>query len=156
MGRRSVRGPAKPWPQEHNDYLRQLLADGNSRSEAATALNETFGTTYTRNACIGRARRLDVAQQGRQPTYSCSEERKAAALLRKREKRWAADPSLKARYERLQAMKKNREAQIERGSTKTSAEYRRHVPKLANMTRGELRAMLAQACQNTAALEIAS
>jgi len=46
------------WPQAHVDRLRELLDGGASSSVAAKALNDEFGTAYTRNAVIGKADRL--------------------------------------------------------------------------------------------------
>jgi GcrA cell cycle regulator len=47
-----------PWTDEINNRLRELYETGVSHSVIATILNETFGTTFSRNACIGRASRM--------------------------------------------------------------------------------------------------
>ena len=49
------------WAPEHSDALRKHLATGVSFSEAARRINATFKTAYTRNAALGRARRLGIA-----------------------------------------------------------------------------------------------
>ncbi|MEO8316724.1 MAG: GcrA family cell cycle regulator [Bradyrhizobium sp.] len=49
------------WASEHSDALREYIARGVSFSEAAKRINATFKTTYTRNAALGRARRLGIA-----------------------------------------------------------------------------------------------
>jgi GcrA cell cycle regulator len=46
------------WAPEHSDALRDCLSRGMSYGQAADAINARFGTEFTRNAAIGRARRL--------------------------------------------------------------------------------------------------
>lgn len=53
------------WAPEHSDALRQQLAKGQSFSEAVRAINLKFNTGYTRNAAIGRARRMGLAGPAR-------------------------------------------------------------------------------------------
>ena len=48
------------WAPEHSDALREFLARGMSYSEVADAINKKFGTCYTRNATIGRGRRMGL------------------------------------------------------------------------------------------------
>jgi GcrA cell cycle regulator len=48
------------WAPEHSDALREFLTRGMSYSEIADAINEKFGTCYTRNATIGRGRRMGL------------------------------------------------------------------------------------------------
>jgi GcrA cell cycle regulator len=48
------------WAPEHSDALREFLTRGMSYSEIADAINEKFGTRYTRNATIGRGRRMGL------------------------------------------------------------------------------------------------
>ena len=50
------------WPQEHVSYLGVILVDGLSFKEAAQALNERFGTDYSRNAVIGKSKREGFKQ----------------------------------------------------------------------------------------------
>lgn len=49
------------WAPEHSDALRKYLAKGMSYSEIADALNAKFSTAYSRNAAIGRAKRMGLA-----------------------------------------------------------------------------------------------
>ena len=49
------------WEEAHSVALRELVEKGLSFKEIARALNERFGTAYTRNAAIGRARRLGLS-----------------------------------------------------------------------------------------------
>jgi len=49
------------WPPEHCDALRECLAKGMSFAEAAGAINARFGIVYSRNATIGRAKRMGLA-----------------------------------------------------------------------------------------------
>ena len=49
------------WAPEHSDALRECLAKGMSYSEAADAINARFNTAYSRNAAIGRGKRMGFA-----------------------------------------------------------------------------------------------
>lgn len=49
------------WAPEHCDMLREGVAKGMSYSEAADAINARFDTAYSRNATIGRAKRMGLA-----------------------------------------------------------------------------------------------
>jgi GcrA cell cycle regulator len=53
------------WAAEHCDALREYLAKGMSYSEAAGAINTKFGTAYSRNAALGRARRMGLCSPDR-------------------------------------------------------------------------------------------
>ena len=48
------------WPPEHSDALRKLLAERLAFSAIAKAINLRFNTAYTRNATIGRAKRMGL------------------------------------------------------------------------------------------------
>jgi GcrA cell cycle regulator len=48
------------WASEHSDALREFIALRLSCSEAAAAINRKFGTFYTRNAVLSRARRMGL------------------------------------------------------------------------------------------------
>ena len=52
------------WAPEHCEALRENLAKGMSYSEIAEAINAKFNTAYSRNATIGRARRMGLAGAG--------------------------------------------------------------------------------------------
>ena len=58
------------WEEAHSVALRQYLDKGLSFAEIARALNRQFGTAYTRNAAIGRARRLGLSVPVRPPSDS--------------------------------------------------------------------------------------
>lgn len=49
------------WPQEHSRALRELHAKGMSYGEIAREMNARFGTAYTRNAVLGRGKRMGFA-----------------------------------------------------------------------------------------------
>jgi GcrA cell cycle regulator len=49
------------WAVEHSQALREYLEKGLSYSQIADAINERFNTAYTRNATIGRARRMGLS-----------------------------------------------------------------------------------------------
>jgi GcrA cell cycle regulator len=48
------------WPLEHSNALRSYLLAGLPFSETVKAINLKFKTAYTRNAAIGRARRMGL------------------------------------------------------------------------------------------------
>jgi GcrA cell cycle regulator len=82
------------WAPEHSDALREYLGHGMSHSEAAQAINAKFNTAYSRNAVIGRAKRMGLAgadrpdkwpkppPTARQPSLHKQRERHAAAFMR--------------------------------------------------------------------------
>jgi GcrA cell cycle regulator len=49
------------WEEAHSVALREYLHKGMPFSEIARALNQRFGTSYSRNAAIGRARRMGLS-----------------------------------------------------------------------------------------------
>jgi GcrA cell cycle regulator len=56
------------WAAEHCRALREHFTRGLSYSEIAAAINAEFKTTYTRNATIGRAKRMGIAVSNRPKT----------------------------------------------------------------------------------------
>jgi GcrA cell cycle regulator len=52
------------WAEEHSRALGEFLERGLSYSQIANAINERFNTAYSRNAAIGRARRLGLSGPG--------------------------------------------------------------------------------------------
>lgn len=58
------------WEEAHSAALRELVEKGLSFKEIARTLNERFGTAYTRNAAIGRARRLGLSTPERSDSGS--------------------------------------------------------------------------------------
>jgi GcrA cell cycle regulator len=51
------------WAPEHSDALREYLAHRLSFLEVARAINQKFKTAYSRNAVLGRAKRMGLAGQ---------------------------------------------------------------------------------------------
>jgi GcrA cell cycle regulator len=49
------------WPPEHSEALRLYRARGMSYSQIAKAINAKFGTGYSRNAALGRGKRMGLA-----------------------------------------------------------------------------------------------
>jgi GcrA cell cycle regulator len=49
------------WAEEHSKALRELLQSGMSYSRIVDAINAKFKTAYSRNATIGRAKRMGLA-----------------------------------------------------------------------------------------------
>ena len=53
------------WAPEHCQALREYRARGMSYGQIAQALNAKFGTTYTRNAALGRGVRMGLSSSER-------------------------------------------------------------------------------------------
>jgi GcrA cell cycle regulator len=53
------------WAPEHSKALREYQARGMSYSEIADAINAKFGTCYSRNATIGRGKRMGLGAPDR-------------------------------------------------------------------------------------------
>jgi GcrA cell cycle regulator len=49
------------WAPEHSEALREGVARGLSYSEIADTINAKFGTCYSRNATIGRGKRMGLS-----------------------------------------------------------------------------------------------
>src|ERR1700681_1368139 len=49
------------WPSKTSDALREYVDKGMSYAEIADAINAKFKTSYSRNAAIGRAKRMRLA-----------------------------------------------------------------------------------------------
>jgi GcrA cell cycle regulator len=78
------------WAPQHCDALRQYVAAGLSFAEAADALNEKFGTDFTRSAVIGRAKRMKLvvrARPGGGPQFAPPRPKPAKATLRQSRQR---------------------------------------------------------------------
>ena len=59
------------WTPEHSQALREYVARGISFARAAAEINARFGTAYTRNAALGRAKRMGLVvpvRRARRPT----------------------------------------------------------------------------------------
>jgi len=52
------------WSSEQSDALRDYFFKGMSYAEIGRQINARFGTAYTRNAVVGRAKRLGLAMSG--------------------------------------------------------------------------------------------
>ena len=53
------------WPPAHCEALKEFVTQGMSYRDAADALNARFGTAYSRDAALGRARRMGLGEAGR-------------------------------------------------------------------------------------------
>jgi GcrA cell cycle regulator len=53
------------WAPEHSDALREHLSKGLSFSEIVKAINSKFKTAYSRNAALGRAKRMGLTGEDR-------------------------------------------------------------------------------------------
>jgi GcrA cell cycle regulator len=82
------------WPEEHSRALRQYLESGLSFSRIAKAINARFNTVYSRNATIGRARRMGLSGPERpdRPARRKPQRQPSPARLRKMRARALAEP----------------------------------------------------------------
>jgi GcrA cell cycle regulator len=82
------------WAPEHSDALRDHLARGLSYAEIAKAINATFHTAYSRNAAIGRARRMGLSgpAQSDDPGRPKSQPKPRPTRVHRMRKRRAAKP----------------------------------------------------------------
>ncbi|WP_027528415.1 GcrA family cell cycle regulator [Bradyrhizobium sp. Ec3.3] len=55
------------WASEHSDALRDYFLKGLSFAEIGKEINARFGTNYSRNAVIGRAKRMGLAATKQMP-----------------------------------------------------------------------------------------
>ena len=150
------------WPDEHSDWLRSALdAKGVSYAGLAWQMNRTFGTTYSRNALIGRALRMGLCKPSL-PRLSNPVSKASRVAAKRKAKRWAANPALAMRAQRRtpeqikDSERERREnfAIMKSRNTTTSREYRMYLPRIpADTPKSVLRNMLTEAVRNTAAME---
>ncbi len=82
------------WTPEHSDALRDYLAKGMSFAEAADAINARFHTAYSRNAALGRAKRMGFVGPARPAALPwSSQESKPPRLHKNRERAAESRPS---------------------------------------------------------------
>lgn len=63
------------WPPEHSGALRELFALHLSFARIAAAINRKFSTAYTRNAVLGRAKRMGLVGGDRSESSPCVQPR---------------------------------------------------------------------------------
>jgi GcrA cell cycle regulator len=68
------------WPPAHSEALREYFAKDMSYSAIADAINTKFRTSYTRNAALGRAKRMGLDGPGRLDGPSRLEDRITSSL----------------------------------------------------------------------------
>jgi GcrA cell cycle regulator len=79
------------WTEEHSKALRELLESGMSYSRTADAINAKFKTAYSRNAMIGRAKRMGLAGPDRPKNWPKPILSAEAPRLHKRRERLASE-----------------------------------------------------------------
>jgi GcrA cell cycle regulator len=77
------------WAPQHCDALRECLAKGMSHSEAADTINARFKTAYSRNAAIGRAKRMGLAGSNRPAALPWSSQQPKPPQMSRERKRQA-------------------------------------------------------------------
>jgi len=58
------------WTDEQSEALRAFIADGLTYRECAQAINDRFNVSFSRNAVIGRGKRMGVAAPAKPPPKS--------------------------------------------------------------------------------------
>jgi hypothetical protein len=145
-----------PWTTEQDETLRELIAKGATYSVVAASINSKHQTSYSRSACIGRAKRTAASKLAPVKVIpeSTNRTRHQIKADKRKAKRWAANPSLAFRAQRIEERKQYRVSMVVRGFSKTSPGYRKQLPRIGDMTKTELRSMLSTAVQNTANLGV--
>jgi len=138
------------WTNEQVGLLTKLWADGYSASLIGLQIG------YTRNAVLGKVFRLGLekrAERIRPVIY-----KPAAPRPRRHRDAYQMERIRERQRERYNERKASRAGEQKAylkncKAPKTSAAYRNHLPIMPDMTKNQLRAMLAAAVINTAAME---
>src|SRR5205823_6598142 len=72
------------WPSSHCEALKEFVTKGMSYKDAADAINAKFGTAYSRNAALGRARRMALPEPKRPKPPPTMTETRFQQVLRPR------------------------------------------------------------------------
>jgi GcrA cell cycle regulator len=78
------------WAPEHCEALRENLAKGMSYLEIAETINAKFNTVYSRNAALGRARRMGLAGAERPGSWPRQPTKAEQSKLHKIRERYAS------------------------------------------------------------------
>lgn len=150
---------ASIWTAELRAEVTELWKTHSGRE--ISVLLQSRGITATRNAVIGVITRMSLTETDKeivrrrrttdQGLVDTRQKHHRRLSERRREQRWAANPDLKVKYER---QRQNRAIMLAGGASKTSVAFRKHLPRLGEMTKNELRAMLSSAVRNTAAMAV--
>lgn len=141
--------PNSQWTEERVGILLREWADGKS----ATAISVLLGCS--RSAVIGKLHRLGAPEPAvkaaviRNRIYSRQLPEISRVNARSREARYR----LKMREARNDEKRMVCARFLARGASPHSVAYRKHLPPLPEMTKSELRRMLREAVQNTAAMQ---
>jgi GcrA cell cycle regulator len=92
-GKQMQQMQSSDWPPEHSEVLREHFAKGRSYSEIAKAINAKFGTRYSRNATIGRGKRMGLARPDRAADFAKPVPKASRPRLHKPRKRHAPESS---------------------------------------------------------------
>jgi GcrA cell cycle regulator len=94
------------WTEEHSKALREFLESGISYARIADAINAKFQTAYSRNAVIGRAKRMGLAAPDRPSDWPKLPPRAKPPQLHKLHERHVPESMrLMPRFEREETVK---------------------------------------------------
>lgn len=71
------------WPDDHVAALKKHFASGLSFAQIAAKVNAECGSKYTRNACIGKAKRIGLSQAEKPKPQPRREKREPMVQVRK-------------------------------------------------------------------------
>jgi GcrA cell cycle regulator len=80
------------WTPEHSQALREHVMRGISFARAAAEINARFGTAYTRNAAIGRGKRMGLVVPARRADRPMPAKPEAPRRVKSRERQGAEPP----------------------------------------------------------------
>lgn len=140
-----------PWTDERIATLTKMWAEGYSATRISMSLD------CTRCAIIGKINRLGLPEPKKKlPTIRDMAYAKRLPEVTLKKRRIRENRYAKARRERrkycLETKRELRQEFLARGTSPYSAAYRKHLPPAPEMSKSQMRDMLAQAMQNTAAL----
>lgn len=143
--------PIDSWDAERVATLTKMWASGFSATRIAGAMG------FSRGAIIGKISRLGLPPpQKKLPVIidrSYTRHVSPAEIAeRKRKKRLYDAKRWEERKLLIETKREVRQRFLADGASPYSAAYRKHLPPMPEMSKAQMRAMLAQALQNTAAL----
>jgi hypothetical protein len=142
--------PVDTWTEERIALLTEMWAFGHSATRIGLALD------VSRGAVIGKIHRLGLPEPAiKLPvvvdrSYMRQQPEITLQKRRERERRYRAKRREREKYS-LEAKREIREQFLAKGTSPYSAAYRKHLPLMPEMSKAQMRDMLAQAIQNTAA-----
>lgn len=140
--------PVDTWTDERVSTLTRMWEEGHSATRIAVALD------LSRGAIIGKIHRLGLPDPAAKLPVIADHSYRERTAIDWKARREKARIIEKAYRERVKAKRELEARKIlaAQGTSRHSAAYRKHLPPMPEMSKAQMRAMLAQALENTAAL----